>query len=47
MAKRRVGSQIGSLTPDHQKSGINPISSREGGVQHIVGKISMRAIALL
>jgi hypothetical protein len=26
MAKRKAGSQIGSLIPDHQKSGIDPIS---------------------
>jgi hypothetical protein len=39
MAKRKAKSQIGSLTPDHQKPRIAPISSRAGGVWHIVGKI--------
>jgi hypothetical protein len=43
MAKRRVGSQIGSLTPDHGKSGINPIPLRASGVQHDVEKLSTRA----
>jgi len=32
MAKRKVGSEINSLTPDHQKSRINPISLRADGV---------------
>jgi hypothetical protein len=30
MAKRKAGGQIGNLTPDHLKSGINPISLRVG-----------------
>jgi hypothetical protein len=47
MAKRKVGSQIGNLTPDHKKSGIAPISLRAGGVQHIIEKLSMRATTLL
>jgi hypothetical protein len=47
MAKRRAGSQIGSLTPDHKKSGIDPIYLTAGGVPHIVGKLSMRVITLL
>jgi hypothetical protein len=47
MAKRRVGSQIASLTPDHKKSGIDPIYLAAGGVPHIVGKLSTRATTLL
>jgi hypothetical protein len=47
MAKRKVRSQIGSLTPNHQKSGIDPISLCAGGVQHVVEKLSTKAIALL
>jgi hypothetical protein len=33
MAKRKVESQTSSLTPDHEMSGINPISMRAGGMQ--------------
>ncbi len=47
MAKRKVGSQIGSLSPDHKKSGINLIPLRAGGMQHAVGKILTRAITLV
>jgi len=47
MAKRNVGSQIGNLIPDHQKSGVNPISLLTGGVWHIVEKNSTRATTLL
>jgi hypothetical protein len=47
MAKKKAGSQIGSLTPDHYKSGIDPTPVRAGGVQHIVGKLSTRATSLL
>ncbi len=47
MAKRKVRSQIGNLTPNHGKFGIDPIPLCAGGVQHVVGKISMRAIALV
>jgi len=47
MAKRRVGSQIGSLTPDHKKSGIDLIFVRADGVQHTVGKLSTRVKTLL
>jgi hypothetical protein len=36
MAKRKAKSQIGSLTPDHKMSRINPISMRVGGVRHTV-----------
>jgi hypothetical protein len=47
MAKREADSQTGNLTPDHKKSGIDPISLREGGLQHVVRKLSMRATTLL
>jgi hypothetical protein len=47
MAKRKLESQIGSLTFDHKKSRINPTSVRAGGVQHTVGNLSMRATSLL
>jgi hypothetical protein len=47
MAKRKVDSQIDSLTLDHQKSGIDPTLRRAGGVQHTVGKLSTRATSLL
>jgi hypothetical protein len=39
MAKRRAGSQNGSLTPDHKKSGIDLIYLAAGGVPHTVGKL--------
>ncbi len=35
MAKRKANSQIGNLTPDHSKLGIDLIYSRAGGVQHV------------
>jgi hypothetical protein len=47
MVERKAGSQIGSLTPDHpdhEKSGINPNPLHSDGVQHVVGKLSTRAI---
>jgi len=47
MVKRRAGSQIGSLTPDHKKSGINPILVCEDGVRHTVGKLLRRTTRLL
>jgi hypothetical protein len=43
MAKKKARSQIGNLILDHKKLGINPISMRADGVQHIVEKLSMRA----
>jgi len=46
MTKRRVGSQIGSLIPDHKKLGIAPISLLVGGVQHAVGKRSTKVTTL-
>jgi hypothetical protein len=47
MVKRRAGSQTGSLTPDHKKSGIDPIPVCADGVQHTVGKLLRRATSLL
>jgi len=47
MAKRRAGSQIASLTPDHKKSGIDLIYLASEGVSHIVGKLSTRTTTLL
>jgi hypothetical protein len=43
MAKIKAMSQIGSLTPDHRKSGLNPTPLRAGGLRHTVGKLSMKA----
>jgi hypothetical protein len=42
MVERRAGSQTGNLTPDHKKSGIDPILVRLGEVQHTIGKLSRR-----
>jgi hypothetical protein len=57
MAKRKVGTQTGSLTPDHKKSGIDstPVRAsgvraggvRVGGMQHTVGKLLTRPTTLL
>jgi hypothetical protein len=47
MAKRKAGSQTVNLTPDQKKSGIDPIYLVSGGVRHIVGKLSTRAITFL
>jgi hypothetical protein len=47
MVKRKVGSQIVNLTPDHKKSGINLMSLCEGDMQHPVGKLLTRVITLL
>jgi len=47
MVKRRVGSQTDNLTPDHKKSGIDPIPTCADGVRHIVGKLLRRATSLL
>jgi hypothetical protein len=38
MAKKKVESQTANLTPDHQKSGIDPTPMRAGEVRHTVGK---------
>jgi len=47
MAKKRARSQIASLTPDHKKSGIDPIYLAARGVPHTVGNLSTRATTLL
>jgi hypothetical protein len=47
MAKRRVGSQIANLIPDHKKSGIDPIYLSAEGLQHTTENLMMKAIALL
>jgi hypothetical protein len=47
MGKRRAGSQIGSLIPDHKKLGSDLISTCVGGVRHGVGKLSKRATRLV
>ncbi len=47
MAKRRVGSQIVSLTLDQKKSGMDPIYLAADDVRHTIGKLSTRAITLL
>jgi hypothetical protein len=47
MGKRRVGSQIVSLIPDHKKSRIDPILMCDGGVRHGVEKLSRRATRLV
>jgi len=47
MYKRRAVSQTGNLTPDHQKSRIDPIPVCEEGVQHTVGKLLRRTTSLL
>ncbi len=45
--KRKAGSQIDNSTPDHKKSRIDPTLVRAGGVQHTIGKLSMRATTFL
>jgi len=45
--KEKLGVKIGNLTPDHKKSRINLTSMRAGGVQHVVGKLLIRAATLL
>jgi hypothetical protein len=47
MAKRKAGSQIANLTPDHKKSGIDLIYLAAGGMPHIVGKLLTKATTLL
>jgi hypothetical protein len=47
MAKKRAGSRIANLIPDHKTSGINPIYLALRGVPHIVEKLSMRPINFL
>jgi hypothetical protein len=47
MAKRRAGSQIANLTPNHKKSGIDPIYLATEGMQHIIGQLLTRTTTLL
>jgi hypothetical protein len=47
MGKRRARSQIDNLTPDHKKSGIDPIPTCNEEVQHGVEKLSRRATRLV
>jgi hypothetical protein len=47
MAKRRVGSQIDSLTPDQKKSRIDPIYLAVDNVRHTIGNLLIRATTLL
>jgi hypothetical protein len=47
MAKRKVGSQIASLTIDQKKSRIDPIYLAEDGMPHTIGKFLTRATTLL
>jgi hypothetical protein len=47
MAKKRVGSQIVNLTPNHYKSKIALISLCVSGVPHIVEKRSTKATTFL
>jgi hypothetical protein len=47
MGKKRAGSQTGSLTHDHKKSGIDPIPVCADGVRQTVGKLLRRATSLL
>jgi len=47
MAKRKAGSQIGSLTPDHKKSRIDSNFVHADEVRYTIGKLSTRATTLL
>jgi len=47
MVERRARSQIVSLTPDHKKSGIDPIPVCIDEVRHTIGKLLRRATSLL
>jgi len=47
MEKRKAGSQIGNLTRNHQKSGIDPTPMRVGEMRCTLGKLSRRATSLL
>jgi hypothetical protein len=47
MGKRRAMSQTSSLTPDHQKSGIDLFPTSTTGVRHGVGKLSKRVTTLV
>ncbi len=45
--KEGAESRIASLTPDHKKSGIDPIYLAAYNVPHTVGNLSMRATIFL
>jgi hypothetical protein len=47
MAKKKVGSQTASLTPNHGKSKIDRIPLHAGDVQHIIGNLSTRVTTLV
>jgi len=47
MAKKRAGSEIVNLTPNHKKSEIDPIYLVARGMWHTIRKFSMRATTLL
>jgi hypothetical protein len=47
MGKRRAGSQIASLTPDHKKSEIDLFPTSELRLRYVVGKILTRATSLV
>jgi hypothetical protein len=47
MAKRKVGSQTASSTPDHEKLGIDSGPVRAGEVRHTVKKLSTKTTTLL
>ncbi len=47
MGKRRAGSQIGNLSPDHKKSGIDIFPTFELRVRYVVGKMTTRAKSLV
>jgi hypothetical protein len=47
MAKRKDGSQTGSLTFDHKKSGIDPTFVRANEMQYTIDKLPTRATTLL
>jgi hypothetical protein len=45
--KKKGHNQTNNLTPNHKKSGIDPIFVRADGVRHTVGKLSTRATTFL
>jgi hypothetical protein len=47
MAKRRAESQIGSLTFDQKKLGIDPIYLSTDGLQYTIGKLLTKATTFL
>jgi len=47
MGKRKAGSQIGNLTSDHQKSGIDLFPMSDSKVRHGVEKLLRRATTLV